>query len=94
MVVYDSCDRTAIPTVNPCAALQFDVYKMTWASEPTDDEYIDCYADDKKNRIMKRVMVDKAMTSSMCREKCVGTGAAAYATQVRQLTAVPMMVVQ
>lgn len=51
-----------------------------WPAEPTDPEYMDCFADKKEDRVMSKMHVAPDMTQAACRSHC--DGYMYYATQV------------
>ncbi|CAM9721826.1 unnamed protein product [Ascophyllum nodosum] len=59
----------------------FDLYKLEWASEPDDEEFVGCFGDDKDDRVLDEMIVTQSMTPSVCREHCVDKAAKFYATQ-------------
>lgn len=62
--------------------MAFDLYKLQWASQPVDSEYMGCYRDMTDRRLMTDMIWDESMTPSLCRQHCEGTGAMYYGTQV------------
>lgn len=61
----------------------FDLYKLSWPESSTSEEYIECFADLKTNRVMDDMMIMNDMTPAMCREHCVSLTAKFYGLQVR-----------
>lgn len=63
--------------------IALDIYELIHADAPTDPEYMDCYADKKKDRIMSDELFTEDMTPAVCRAHCLKSGHMYYATQVK-----------
>ncbi|CAN0407335.1 unnamed protein product [Ectocarpus sp. 12 AP-2014] len=60
----------------------FDLYKITEPTEPTGDEYVGCFADDREDRLLgDEIKLQADMTQGACRTYCEERDAYFYATQ-------------
>ncbi|CAM9947792.1 unnamed protein product [Scytosiphon promiscuus] len=60
----------------------FSLYKLDWPAAPVDDpEYVNCYRDDRSDRVMTDKVTRDDMTPAVCREHCLDKGASYYGTQ-------------
>ncbi|CAM9455943.1 unnamed protein product, partial [Laminaria digitata] len=59
----------------------FDLYKLDWPEPSSSPEYMDCFADDRSDRVMGDMLVLDTMSTEACREHCSDKNAMYYGTQ-------------
>ncbi|CAB1100464.1 unnamed protein product [Ectocarpus sp. CCAP 1310/34] len=59
----------------------FNLYRLSWAPAPEDEEYVGCYADSKGDRVLFDMISSDNMTAGVCREHCADKDAPYYGTQ-------------
>ncbi|CAM9604115.1 unnamed protein product, partial [Ectocarpus sp. 12 AP-2014] len=59
----------------------FNLYRLSWAPAPEDEEYVGCYADNKGDRVLSDMISSDDMTAAVCREHCADNDAPYYGTQ-------------